>query len=354
MKKLILLILTAVLCASMVSASEIPSLFHNDDAWYKDGVSPMIERDGRRYIPADIFTMFDYMSVTTPTGNNLLIHNTDTGSYVSILFLERSALINGEVHENIGVFRDGGVYYVESDTVCEGLGFTTRLYIRDDGGISMQICDTDVISTSLTQLVQSYLPAGESNSGYEEEPPEPEQNPSRAAVIYLFCAEPDSGSEFTAQKILKEKKLEYTMFFDGDSEVSDVIRHSVGGICGLSLPENTADPAAELDEINRKFSAVTRKRVCLTVSSGDDGTDEKLREAGYCPVKPDFEINGGSDPDSITGRILALADARGWCTVWLDDCWNTTEIVRYLSTLDETKYTTANFGQTAPEHTADE
>ena len=334
------------------SEAEIPSLFHNDDPWYKDGVSPLIERDGVRYIPADIFTMFDYMKVSTPTNDNLLIHNTDTGAYVSILFMEQSALINGTVHKNIGVFRDGGVYYVEADTVCEGLGFTTRLYIRDNGDISMQICDSNVISTSLTALIRSYMPA-ENADGYTEEDLPPETVPeeaSEAAVIYLFCGEPDKMAEFQAKTVLEQEKLNYTLFLDSGSDPGTLIRQSIGGICGLAIPGvvKDGDIVKALDGINSRFAGISRSRVTLTLSGGDENWDESLKNAGYCPVQPDFTVNGGSDPDSLIASILGTADERGWCTVWMEDCWNTVEIARMMADLNETEYRTANYAYRVP------
>lgn len=343
-----------ILCASFVSAEdEIPSLFHNDDAWYKDGVSPMVERDGVRYIPADIFTMFDYMKVSTPKNGNLLIHNTETGAYVSILFLERNALINGIVYEDIGVFRDGGVYYVEANPVCEGLGFSTRLYIHGNGELSMQICDGDVISSSLTQLIRSYLPQKEEYTEEELQPETPPENEETAAgVIYLLCGEGDADDEFPALDILEKEKLEYTLFLDGTSEPRTLIRQSIGRVCGLNLPDIVKEGnfAAALDGINGKFTEITRTRLTLTLSTGDDTADETLRNAGYCPVKPDVEVNGGSDPDRVIGEILAAADEKGWCTVFLDDCWNTVEIARMISDLNPNEYRTANYAYRAPEN----
>ena len=354
MKKIIALMLAVLMCAYAVSAAEIPSLFHNDDAWYKDGVSPMIERGEKRYIPADIFRMFDYMSVTTPTSDNLLIHNTETGQYVSLLFMQQSALINGTVHENIGLFRDGGVYYVEADKVLEGLGFTSRLYICEDGSVSMQICDGNVISETFTELVQSYLPDEETDDAYTEEeiPAVPEDTDGSAALIYLLCAEPDPAAEFTALECLEEERLAYTVFLDGENDGHSVIRYTVGSLCGLLIPEGE-DAAARLGEINEEFRRIIRQRVSLIRSDGDDGTDEALRNAGYYPVRPDFEINGGSDPDYLIGEILALADEKGYCTVWLEDCWNTAEITGMIAELDEDRYRTANYAESAPDRTDD-
>ena len=353
MKKRIfaVLLVLMLLCATLVSAEEIPSLFHNDEAWYKDGVSPVIERDGVRYIPADIFTMFDYMEVSTPKSDNLLIHHTESGAYVSVLFKERSALINGTVYENIGVFRDGGVYYVEADRICESLGFTTRLYIQEDGELSIQICDEDVISKSFNELIQSYLP---DDSGYTEElPDETPETPEKAAakVIYLFCGEEEAGDEFPALGSLEQAKLEYTLFLDGNADEHTVIRRNIGGICGLELPAFVVDGdyVSALNDINAGFSRVTRTRISLTLSTGNEEADETLRNAGYCPVKPDFQVNGSSDPDWLLGEILAAADEKGWCTVFLGNCWNTAEITRRIGALDRNEYRTANFAYRAPE-----
>lgn len=354
MKKRILVIFLALimLCSLFVSAEEIPSLFHNDEAWYKDGVSPMIERDGVRYIPADIFTMFDYMEVSTPKSNNLLLHNTENGAYVSILFKEQSALINGTVYEDVGVFRDGGVYYVEADRICESLGFTTRLYIQENGDLSVQICDDDVISASFNELIRSYLPA---DDGYmEEEPPAetPEVSEKAAAkVIYLFCGEGEAGDEFPAVSILEREKLAYTLFLDGNSDQRTLIRQNIGGICGLALPAFVLDEdyVTALDEVNAGFSKVTRTKIALTLSTGSDEADELLRNAGYCPVEPDFQVNGGSDPEWLIREILATADEKGWCTVFLGNCWNTAEIARMIGDLDKNEYKTANFAYRAPE-----
>ena len=350
MKKILAILLAVLMCAPVVCAAEIPTLFHNDDAWYKDGVSPMLEREGKRYIPADIFTMFDYMSVTTPTSDNLLIHNTETGQYVSLLFMQQSALINGELYENIGLFRDGGVYYVEADAVLEGLGFMTRLYICEDGSVSMQICDAGVVSETFTELVKSYLPEEETGDDYTDEEI-PENTDDGAALIYLFCAEPDPASEFTAQEALEDGRLDYTIFLDGENDGRNVIRYSVGQLCGLLLPE-TEDAMARLGEINEEFLKITRRRVSLILSSGDEETDESLRSAGYYPVKPDFEVNGSSDPESLIWEIKSLANEKGSCTLWLEDCWNTVEIARMIAELDEEQYRTANFADPAPDRSA--
>jgi len=237
--------------------------------------------------------------------------------------------------------------------ICEELGFFTRLYIRDDGSITMQICDENVISTSLTALIRSYMP-GETEDGYGEEDlaPEPEHGKvSEAAVLYLFCRDTNTTDEFQAKKILDQEKLNYTLFLHSESQPGTLIRQNIVGMCGLTLPDliKDGDITGALDDINSRFTGITRGWVYLTVSTGDDNWDESLRNAGYCPVKPDFVVNGGSDPDALINSILGTADERGWCSIWLENCWNTVEIARMIAGLDESEYRTANYAYRAPE-----
>ena len=55
----------AVLALLIVPASvfaavgDVPSLFHNDEEWYKDGLYPLAVRNGEYYIPAELFSMFE-------------------------------------------------------------------------------------------------------------------------------------------------------------------------------------------------------------------------------------------------------------------------------------------------------
>ncbi len=72
--------------------------------------------------------MFDSVTVTVPREDNLLIQNTATGWYLSVLFRDQTAAENGRILENVGVFRDSGMYYVEAVLACRAVGLETELY----------------------------------------------------------------------------------------------------------------------------------------------------------------------------------------------------------------------------------
>ena len=115
---------------SYTDGGKVPTLFYNDDAWYKDSSSPLVERGGEYFVPAEIFKMFDSISVTTPTSDNLLIHNTETGEYISMLFSSQSAAVNGEIIRGVGLFRDSGAYYVNAETVGNAVGIKREYYLK--------------------------------------------------------------------------------------------------------------------------------------------------------------------------------------------------------------------------------
>lgn len=51
-----------------------PTLYHNDDVWYKDNGAPLIKKNGQYYIPIDILTMFDTVTLETHPQDNLLLY----------------------------------------------------------------------------------------------------------------------------------------------------------------------------------------------------------------------------------------------------------------------------------------
>lgn len=52
--------------------------------------------------------------------------NTVTRNYISVLFMERAAAMNGEIIENIDVFRDAGVFYLDAEETAQLSAFPTN------------------------------------------------------------------------------------------------------------------------------------------------------------------------------------------------------------------------------------
>ena len=358
MKKILSCALAAVtvvltlLVASAYAAGEkeLPTIIVNDEKWYKDTVSPLIVRDGKNYVPAEVFTMLDYISLTYPNDGNLFLMNTVTRNYISVLFMERAAAMNGEIIENIDVFRDAGVFYLDAEETAQALGISYEYYEKGAGKVGIRFYDENMIF-SLTELLRSYT---ESEQNTTNDSPEQNTADNTATVkkIYLFCSTPDdSDAYFPARGNLDYYGLDYTYFVSEETSDERIIELAAdGGYC-LALPEfnseesktDTADIiAAYLDSLNTRLKKLTGKVTRYTLTTGDDELDAWLLENGYYALKPDYIVNGASYPDGIVEEMRTLLEERDYVTIFLEDCWNSERMAVLLSEMKSGEIKTAN------------
>lgn len=367
MKKLFLPVLMLFMLLILTPAqpvyadeADIPTLFAGDEAWYKDAISPLVIRDGVQFIPAELCSMFDNISVTTPREDNLLIHNTSTGAYISILFSRQSAAVNGNIVENVPVFRDSGMFYVDAALVSDAVGLTLETYESENGSITLRLSDENRIFT-LDELISSYLPKTDSASdSVLSDLPDEEAFPSyngKLKRIYVLCRSPESSdTPFPAQVNCELYGINYTWFLDSRNSTEDFLGASADGAYGVAvspdavLTEETS-AADILDSLNESAAVYTRRRTRFTLSTGDPSEDARLREAGYIPIKPDFIVNGSSQPDALLADIINYIGTFGSCTLLLEDYWNSERMAILLSELGNDLYCTANLSDYSFEQT---
>ena len=344
MKKIISCTLAAVILTLLVSAyaageKELPTIIVNDEKWYKDTVSPLIVRDGKNYVPAEVFTMLDYISLTYPNDGNLFLMNTVTRNYISVLFMERAAAVNGEVIEDIDVFRDAGVFYLDADETARALGISYEYYDKGDGEVGVRFYDENMIF-SLSELLRSYTES-EQNTTNNSPAQNTTDNTTTVKKIYLFCSTPDdSDAYFPARGNLDYYGLDYTYFVSENASDERIIELAAdGGYC-LALPEYNAEEsntdtadiiAAYLDSLNARLKKLTGRVTRYTLTTGDDELDTLLLERGYYAIKPDYTVNGASYPDGMVEEIRTLLEERDFVTVFLEDCWNSERMAVLLS-----------------------
>lgn len=355
MKKLclvmVLILFTTLLTPVSAAEEDIPSLFAGDEAWYKDAVSPLVIRDGVCCIPAELCSMFDYISVTTPRDDNLLICNTNTGEYVSVLFSKQSAAVNGKIVSGISVFRDSGMFYVDAELIAEAVGLTLEKYESPDGSISLRLSDEERIFT-LDELISAYLPDEELEEDDVLTELEEEEIPlydAKLKRIYVLCESSESDSvQFSAQESCEMYGVEYTLFLGSHNTTEDILSAYADGEYGIVADgEDVAALQTELDELNGDISVYTGRRTHFTLSTGDTEQDDALRAAGYIPIVPDFTVNGASYPDAMLPDIINYIGTAGSCTLYLEDCWNSERMVILLSEIKSERYRTANFSDAA-------
>ena len=321
----------------------VPTLFYNDEAWYKDSSSPLVERGGQYYVPAEIFKMFDSVSVTTPTSDNLLIYNTETGEYISILFSSQSAAVNGEIVRGVGVFRDSGAYYVNAETVGSAIGIKREYFVNENGSVTLRLFDSGR-KLSLGTLINNYKVEEDGEEGG------PIGTINVLKRIYILVKTPsDISPEYVAKYRLDEYGLDYTLLLTSQVDIDDVLEASAKGAYGVvSKNQRWADGediARELDGANELFLPFTKRHARLTLSTGDAEEDRILENLGYIPLKPDFTVNGSSDAEQVFTEMIAHVTKYGACTILLEDCWNSGRVAELISEIDYPYYEASNLAK---------
>lgn len=342
-------VLVSVALVSSVGASEdsVPSIFIGDGDWYKDAIHPLITRGGRDYIPVDVFGMFDYVSVTEPKADNILIHNTASGEYISILFSNRSAAVNGTIMSNMGIFIESETYYVDAEVVAEAIGVDFSSATTPGGRRIVRVSD-DEAEYSLDDLIYLFLSI---EDDYPEQitPPETDDktevgDDSAQKRIYVLCSQSDVGinkPQFSANEILRRYGLSYTMFIYDPSRIEDVIAASMQGEYGVYISyygNKTVTDA--VDAVNAAVKKVTNRltRVTLDVYDGDSPD-------GYHVVTPDFTVNGVLSARYVYGQITEHFKTHDSCTLYLEDCWNSEQMIILLAGLNESEIITQNLAE---------
>ena len=84
-----------------VSAASTPSLFHNDERWYRDTSAGLEIIGGLYYVPVDVFGMFRHLELTMDSRRGeFMVYNRNTGAYISVLYSEKIASIKASQLKN--------------------------------------------------------------------------------------------------------------------------------------------------------------------------------------------------------------------------------------------------------------
>ena len=134
-----------VLFSVHVSAASVPSLFHNDERWYRDNSAGLEVIDGLYYVPVDVFGMFRHIELTMDSRRGeFMVYNRNTGAYISVIYSEKIATINGEEEAYLNLYKlHGGYYYVPAEYFCTvmSLGYEVRRGSGSAAGVTFRILD---------------------------------------------------------------------------------------------------------------------------------------------------------------------------------------------------------------------
>lgn len=317
---LALTLLLDLLIPAGAAEKNLPSLFCNDEVWYKDSTEPLVIRDGAAFVPAEFWSMFDGVTVTEPTPGNLLVQHTETGRYLSVLYPDCSAAVNGEIVENIGVLRNDGMYYLEAGLTCTALGLFRESYTAQDGAQGLRITDENSLLT-LDELLETYTYQSETYETEKTDDGDDLPAEKEAPQLFLFCGTDVANVMYPALTSIRAAGLAATVFLDGHESPEAVASAAVCGEIGLILPRTATGEAdfAALETLNETAARYTGRSTRFVYCGTADR--EAVRKAGYFPVTADLVSIGGTDAESLWSDVCWTLREKGKASVWLGDYW---------------------------------
>ena len=292
---------------TLAAEYDMPTLFHNDEAWYKDRMAPLLMKDGRYHIPADLLGMFDGITVSShQEGGNLLITQvpgnvrTD-GTYVSILFADKTAVIDGELYENVGIFRENGYTYVDGEWIAEIFSLTCTYAQTENGTVVLRLSDAEAVR-SMEELMDLYREQSLQTEPLPEED-SIQKLPAQDGIrrVYIVTGDNYENPEFVpAEAVVENSGLVCTMFLHGRSEPEKFWEYAFFGNAGIC-----AGSAEEADAVNDRLEDMFCRRLEYVLPAYGDTDREALRQAGYIVVEPDFVVDYSTDPDAVYAELTA-------------------------------------------------
>lgn len=324
-RALIAAVLAVCICAGVlfsvrVSAVGVPTLFHNDEKWYKDSTAHLEVIDGIPYIPVDIFSMFPHIELSMDSRKGeFMLYNRTTGRYISVLYEKRIATVDGTEEIYLNLYRlYGGYYYVPAEYFCQVMELSCTLRDSDAmGGKTMRIWD-GTQSKTMEELLTLYVSSGsDSTSPSVTDPPLPPDtsgvdrtertvyltfNTVREDNLYLLIemmreANVQATFFFTAQELTAKPKLVTQILTDG---------HSVG-LTAASVTD-TADFLSQMDAANEVLYGITKMTTRIVQMPGSSEAaglthedNEAIAAAGYVLWDYTYDV-----PDSMDYPVYAV------------------------------------------------
>lgn len=285
----------------LADGSAVPSLFHNDEAWYKDSVAPLLVKDSIYHVPADMFGMFGEIGVSWHREEeNLLITHTD-GTYVSLLFSTKTAVVNGQIQENISVFRENGYTYVDAEWLAGIFSLVCEYAQSEDGRMILRIAEIGAVR-SMEELLSRYTAEYTPAETKEPETGEPEPQPGDG-IKRIFIVTDDNYEKtgtVPAEDIVESSGMVCTLFFHQRTKDAKLMEYGFlgdGGICVGSVEE--------AETMNARLKKLGCRRMGLVLPADENTDRDALRQAGYVVVEPDFTVTPTTDPDLLYEELYA-------------------------------------------------
>ncbi len=219
-----------------------PSLYCNDEVWYKEDLFPLDLYYQTYYVPASLFSYFDGVTVTPNErfGTLLISYTTENTRFISFNTNTDLALSDGMEEFYAMTYTKDGERYVPAELVCRTLGFTFEYTVSNSFSVTaMRICDGEE-NKDFSELVALYARGdGDDTTSDPETTKEPiidPPTPVDTKIAYITFDSFSGASVDELLSVLRNHNAKATFFMCNDElrdHEDDVIKmiaagHSVG------------------------------------------------------------------------------------------------------------------------------
>ncbi len=284
-----------VLFSTQVKATDVPSLFHNDERWYKDSTARLEMVEGIAYVPVDIFGMFSHIELSIDSRRGeFMVYNRENGRYISVLYEEKIATVDGAEEIYLNLYRlHGGYYYVPAEYFCRVMGLFMEFApsAAVGAGVTLRISDG-----TETKTVEELLAAYTGTDTFDTVLPPDTSNPpvsggvsDRTVYLTFHTVHPEYIETILAA--LEKASVPATFFFTKEElrEYPALLAAvlSSGHSVGLTYTAFTdgASLLAEIQEANDILCGIAKMTTRLVQPPDSDALRDNerslLEKAGY-------------------------------------------------------------------------
>lgn len=323
-------IFSGVFFSVRITAASAPSLFHNDEKWYKDSTATLEIIDGIPYIPIDIFGMYSHIELSLDSRRGeFMLYNRTSRQYISVLYNEKIATVNGTEEIYLNLYRlHGGYYYVPAQYFCTVLGFNCEMVDSNATvGKTLRINDDNATKT-LAELLSPYAGSGtdtgESTPSVTDPPvtvpPVTPGEDKTERTIYLTFNTIEKENTNSILKTLKNVSMRATFFFT-DAEIArypSLVNNVFMGGHSLAITtdafEDADDFIRQMNDLNERLYGITKTKTRLVQLPPDaaisPADEEKILAAGYVLWDYTYDVPDSKGYASYAVREHAITAVR--------------------------------------------
>ena len=296
------IILFSIISIGSASAigENIPTIFINNEAWYKYRILPLVMINDEPCVPISVFAGFDFLNVSYDESNSCCLISSDSGEYISINTKNCRYLTHSGERGDIIVSSSERENYISAKTAAKALGIGVELTVFYDKDVIRFYVEEEM--QSLEILIDYYIESPDITQG--------SASSSGGSItrkeIFSAVADISQLPINTIQSLLElAESTSATMTFAIDAEfvankknLSLLLNMAASGHSfAISIdPESEKDALTQAEECNKYLTMLLKKKSLLICGTEDDAA---LSEKGYIIMNSMTNISYISNVDNI-------------------------------------------------------